>query len=107
MIQLDLIPATEHPSLTAPLPKGWQRHTFDCITGQTMAKSADQDGCVWYYESGWKLNVPYFRNTNGTHKSDNIAVLEHITDRHLEAPITEKGTITINGRRIKRHQWNH
>lgn len=110
MKQLELIPAAQPSSITAPLPAGWQRHNFENITGQTMAFASDPDGCCWYWDgAAWILNVPYFRRTHAakSNQPDNIAVVEHITMRHIEAPITPKGTIIINGRRILRRQWNH
>lgn len=85
-------------SLDAKIPKGWTSEVFESL-GQKFKRAIDPDGCRWYWEGGWILNVPYFRGNDA-------ALVDHIEG--IKAfPITPKGTILIGNRRISPRKWNH
>ena len=105
MFTLDTAPP--HPSLSAPVPKGWTAERYG--DAQEYKRAIDPDGCRWYYTDGqWKLNVPGFRRSPGlsADRSDDIANVDH-KDGRQPFPITEGGTIKIGNRCISPSRWSH
>ena len=94
--------AEEHASIAAPVPKGWKAERFG--DANQYKRAIDPDGCRWYWEGGWILNVPWFRGRAGT--DEQLAVVDHI-DGELVCEMTKSGTIKIGTRRITSRNWNH
>lgn len=85
-------------SLQARPPKGWTAEIFESL-GKTFKRAIDPDGCRWYWEGEWILNVPLFRDPD-------LALVDHI-DGLKPFRITPGGTILIGKRRISPKKWNH
>ena len=81
---------------------------FDGGSGELFIRAIDGDGCRWYDQgNGWKLDVPYFRNTTGNPTAmDNVAVVDTVNG-HREYPISEAGVILIGRRRVGPIRWDH
>lgn len=93
-----MITKTEIDSLSAMVPKGWTAEIYESA-GRNYKRAIDPDGCRWYWEGEWILNVPYFRGLD-------IALVDHVAGPR-PFPISGPGLITIGKRKISPKKWNY
>jgi hypothetical protein len=92
-------------SLSARIPTGWGSQTYTTPSGRHK-RAIDPDGCLWYWEGAWILNVTGFNSSRRGLETDDIAMVE-TTDGKRPYPISKAGIISIGSRRIPSSKWNH